>query len=175
LGPTYGQKKPSGTIVNISKWDFFIKIWFLSLSLSPAISLPLPSALSLSLLVSPATGRGCGRDRCQKNRLGLGVTTQPSPDIGRRSSRRKMAIFARNFAGSDLPPPAAISGDQGETLSKFRQKVSVFSKWARHRGDVRNFKGFVSDFGKIRGGCENCEIASTYKGVLKVNTPEGMR
>ncbi|KAI5317158.1 hypothetical protein L3X38_036865 [Prunus dulcis] len=24
-----------------------------------------------------------------------------------------MAIFARNFAGSDLPPPAAISGDQG--------------------------------------------------------------
>ncbi|BBG96204.1 Leucine-rich repeat family protein [Prunus dulcis] len=31
----------------------------------------------------------------------------------------------------------------GETLPKFRQKVSVFSKWARHRGDVRNFKGFV--------------------------------
>ncbi|BBH01517.1 hypothetical protein Prudu_011804, partial [Prunus dulcis] len=55
-----------------------------------------------------------------------------------------MAIFARNFAGSDLPPPAAISGDQGinfgkcpilgETLPKFRQKVSVFSKWARYRG-----------------------------------------
>ncbi|KAI5347281.1 hypothetical protein L3X38_015160 [Prunus dulcis] len=40
----------------------------------------------------------------------------------------------------------------GETLPKFRQKVSVFSKWARHRGDVRNSKGFVSDFGKIRGG-----------------------
>ncbi|KAI5343444.1 hypothetical protein L3X38_011320 [Prunus dulcis] len=119
-----------------------------------------------------------------------------------------MAIFARNFAGSDLPPPAAISGDQGraivsdptvrsepnlqdecpipyrthrnfrigvwrswspwarltrveilgnvqfigETLPKFRQKVSVFSKWAWHRGDVRNSKGFVSGFGKIRGG-----------------------
>ncbi|BBG96911.1 hypothetical protein Prudu_005870 [Prunus dulcis] len=39
----------------------------------------------------------------------------------------------------------------GETLPKFRQKVSVFSKWARHRGDVRNSKGFVSDFGKSRG------------------------
>ncbi|BBH05863.1 hypothetical protein Prudu_017372, partial [Prunus dulcis] len=39
-----------------------------------------------------------------------------------------------------------------ETLPKFRQKVSVFSKWARHWGDVRNSKGFVSDFGKIRGG-----------------------
>ncbi|KAI5324091.1 hypothetical protein L3X38_033164 [Prunus dulcis] len=26
-----------------------------------------------------------------------------------------MAIFARNFASSDLPPPAAISGDQGLT------------------------------------------------------------
>ncbi|BBG93505.1 hypothetical protein Prudu_001537 [Prunus dulcis] len=24
--------------------------------------------------------------------------------------------------------------------------------WARHRGDVRNSKGFVSDYGKIRGG-----------------------
>ncbi|BBN67704.1 AP2/B3-like transcriptional factor family protein, partial [Prunus dulcis] len=40
----------------------------------------------------------------------------------------------------------------GETLPKFRQKVSVFSKWARHRGDVRNSKGFVPGFGKIRGG-----------------------
>ncbi|BBN67802.1 hypothetical protein Prudu_191S000200 [Prunus dulcis] len=40
----------------------------------------------------------------------------------------------------------------GETLPKFRQKVSVFSKWARHRGDVRNSKGFVPDFGKIWGG-----------------------
>ncbi|BBH07157.1 Ribosomal RNA processing Brix domain protein, partial [Prunus dulcis] len=58
----------------------------------------------------------CGRDWCQKNRLGLGVMTQPSPDIGRRSSRRKMAIFAWNFAGSDLPPPAAISGDQDRAI-----------------------------------------------------------
>ncbi|KAI5334388.1 hypothetical protein L3X38_024521 [Prunus dulcis] len=40
----------------------------------------------------------------------------------------------------------------GETLPKFRQKVSAFSKRARHRGDVRNSKGFVSGFGKIRGG-----------------------
>ncbi|BBG93665.1 Leucine-rich repeat family protein [Prunus dulcis] len=40
----------------------------------------------------------------------------------------------------------------GETLPKFRQKVSVFSKWAWHRGDVRNSKGFVSGFGKIWGG-----------------------
>ncbi|KAI5344552.1 hypothetical protein L3X38_012429 [Prunus dulcis] len=39
-----------------------------------------------------------------------------------------------------------------ETLPKFRQKVPVFSEWARHRGDVRNSKGFVSDYGKIRGG-----------------------
>ncbi|BBG97399.1 Leucine-rich repeat family protein, partial [Prunus dulcis] len=39
-----------------------------------------------------------------------------------------------------------------ETLPKFRQKVSVFSKWARHRGDVGNFKGFVPSFGNIRGG-----------------------
>ncbi|KAI5350928.1 hypothetical protein L3X38_003819 [Prunus dulcis] len=45
------------------------------------------------------------------------------------------------------------SGSQpGETLPKFRQKVSAFSKWARHRGDVRNSKGFVSGFGKIQGG-----------------------
>ncbi|BBG93386.1 Ankyrin repeat family protein, partial [Prunus dulcis] len=38
------------------------------------------------------------------------------PEIGRRSSRRKTAIFAEcrpNFAAADLPPPAAISGDQG--------------------------------------------------------------
>ncbi|KAI5348021.1 hypothetical protein L3X38_000908 [Prunus dulcis] len=27
-----------------------------------------------------------------------------------------MAIFARNFAGSDLPPPAAISGDQDRAI-----------------------------------------------------------
>ena len=40
----------------------------------------------------------------------------------------------------------------GETLPKFRQEVSVFSKWAWHRGDVRNSKGFVSGFEKIRGG-----------------------
>ncbi|BBG99531.1 Leucine-rich repeat family protein [Prunus dulcis] len=40
----------------------------------------------------------------------------------------------------------------GETLPKFRQKVSVFSKWARHRGDVRNFKGFVPGFGKFGAG-----------------------
>ncbi|BBN67476.1 hypothetical protein Prudu_89S000300 [Prunus dulcis] len=40
----------------------------------------------------------------------------------------------------------------GETLPNFRQKVPVFSEWARHRGDVRNSKGFVSDYGKIRGG-----------------------
>ena len=40
----------------------------------------------------------------------------------------------------------------GETLPKFRQKVPVFNEWARHRGDVRNSKGFVSGFGKIRGG-----------------------
>ncbi|BBH05247.1 organic cation/carnitine transporter 3, partial [Prunus dulcis] len=58
----------------------------------------------------------CGRDRCQKDRLGLGVTTQPSPEIGRRSSRRKMVIFARNFACSDLPPPAAISGDPDRAI-----------------------------------------------------------
>ncbi|BBN70194.1 Leucine-rich repeat protein kinase family protein, partial [Prunus dulcis] len=40
----------------------------------------------------------------------------------------------------------------GETLPKFRQKVPVFSERVRHRGDVRNSKGFVSDCGKIRGG-----------------------
>ncbi|BBH01215.1 Ankyrin repeat family protein [Prunus dulcis] len=39
----------------------------------------------------------------------------------------------------------------GETLPKFRQKVSVFSKWARHRGDVRNSKGFATGFGKNSG------------------------
>ncbi|BBG99626.1 hypothetical protein Prudu_009377, partial [Prunus dulcis] len=37
----------------------------------------------------------------------------------------------------------------GETLPKFRQKVSVFSKWARHRGDVGNSTGFASGFGKF--------------------------
>ncbi|BBN68064.1 Leucine-rich repeat family protein, partial [Prunus dulcis] len=164
----------------------------------------------------PATGRGCGRDRCQKNRLGLGVTTQPSPDIGRRSSRRKWR-FSPGTSPAPIsllrPPFLAIKGTKesrmsvwsairttlstspdldslrvppsesrtwrrlsgvstgpirgvgctgveilgnvqfiGETLPKFRQKVSVFSKWARHRGDVRNFKGFVPGFGKIRGG-----------------------
>ncbi|BBN68291.1 recA DNA recombination family protein [Prunus dulcis] len=39
-----------------------------------------------------------------------------------------------------------------ETLPNFRRKVPVFSEWARHRDDVRNSKGSVSDFGKIRGG-----------------------
>ncbi|BBN68222.1 hypothetical protein Prudu_338S000200 [Prunus dulcis] len=34
-------------------------------------------------------------------------------------------------------------GDSAEISAK----VSVFSKRARHRGDVRNSKGFVSDFG----------------------------
>ncbi|BBG98595.1 Leucine-rich receptor-like protein kinase family protein [Prunus dulcis] len=37
----------------------------------------------------------------------------------------------------------------GETLPKFRQKVSVFSKWARHRGDVGISKGVVSGLGKF--------------------------
>ncbi|KAI5325552.1 hypothetical protein L3X38_034626 [Prunus dulcis] len=60
--------------------------------------------------------------------------------------------FNPKFKELDLPPPAAISGDQGETLPNFRRKVPVFSEWARHRGDVRNSKGSVSDFGKIRGG-----------------------
>ncbi|BBN67241.1 organic cation/carnitine transporter 3 [Prunus dulcis] len=47
-------------------------------------------------------------------RTGSASASRPSPPRDRRrSSRRKMAIFARNFAGSDLPPPAAISGDQG--------------------------------------------------------------
>ncbi|BBG93450.1 LRR and NB-ARC domains-containing disease resistance protein [Prunus dulcis] len=32
-----------------------------------------------------------------------------------------------------------------ETLPKFRQKVSVFSKWARHRGDV----GILQDLSRI--------------------------
>ncbi|BBN70478.1 LRR and NB-ARC domains-containing disease resistance protein [Prunus dulcis] len=40
----------------------------------------------------------------------------------------------------------------GETLRKFRQKVSVFSKWARHRGDVGNFHRIRLGFRKIRGG-----------------------
>ena len=40
----------------------------------------------------------------------------------------------------------------GETLPKFRQGVSIFSKWVWHRSDVRNSKGFVSGFEKIRGG-----------------------
>ncbi|BBN70015.1 Putative disease resistance TIR-NBS-LRR class protein [Prunus dulcis] len=40
----------------------------------------------------------------------------------------------------------------GETLPKFRQKVSVFSKWARHQGDVGNSIGFTSGFGKFRVG-----------------------
>ncbi|BBH01577.1 Leucine-rich repeat family protein [Prunus dulcis] len=40
----------------------------------------------------------------------------------------------------------------GETLPNFSAESPVFSEWARHRGDVRNSKGFVSDYGKIRGG-----------------------
>ena len=40
----------------------------------------------------------------------------------------------------------------GETLPKFRQEVSTFSKWAWHRGDVRNAKGFASGFEKFRAG-----------------------
>ncbi|KAI5337117.1 hypothetical protein L3X38_016386 [Prunus dulcis] len=40
----------------------------------------------------------------------------------------------------------------GETLPKFRQKVSVFSKWARHLGDVRNFHKIRLGFPKIQGG-----------------------
>ncbi|BBG93458.1 hypothetical protein Prudu_001470 [Prunus dulcis] len=40
----------------------------------------------------------------------------------------------------------------GETLPKFRQKVSVFIKWARHRGDVGKSTGSASFFWEIRGG-----------------------
>ncbi|BBN67684.1 Ribosomal RNA processing Brix domain protein, partial [Prunus dulcis] len=85
----------------------------------------------------------CGRDRCQKDRLGLGVTTQPSPDIGRRSSRRKMAIFARNFAGSDLPPPAAISGDQDRTIVSnptVRSEPNLQDKCPKSYSTHRNFR-----------------------------------
>ncbi|BBH00206.1 cyclic nucleotide gated channel 1 [Prunus dulcis] len=39
-------------------------------------------------------------------------------------------------------------GDSAE----ISQKVPVFSERVRHRGDVRNSKGFVSDYEKIRGG-----------------------
>ncbi|KAI5339064.1 hypothetical protein L3X38_018336 [Prunus dulcis] len=41
--------------------------------------------------------------------------TQPSSDIGRRSSRRKRQ-FLPIFASYDLPPPVAIYGDQGPIL-----------------------------------------------------------
>ncbi|KAL6296567.1 hypothetical protein ACE6H2_004709 [Prunus campanulata] len=51
----------------------------------------------------------------------------------------------------------------GETLPKFRQKVSgpfsflnkggsIFSKWARHRCDVRISTGFVSSFEEFGAG-----------------------
>ncbi|BBH07299.1 pyrimidine 2 [Prunus dulcis] len=89
-----------------------------------------------------------------------------------------MVIFARNFAGSDLPPPAAISGDQGINFGKcpiyrgdsaeISAEVSVFSKWARHRGDVRNFKGFVPGFGKIRGGCKYFGIEPVTRETLSI-------
>ncbi|BBH02096.1 GTP1/OBG family protein [Prunus dulcis] len=55
----------------------------------------------------------------------------------------------------------------GEILPNFRQKVPVFSEWARHRGDVRNSKGFVSDYGKIRGGSFHIFITEIMENIMK--------
>ncbi|KAI5342786.1 hypothetical protein L3X38_010662 [Prunus dulcis] len=49
----------------------------------------------------------------------------------------------------------------------------VFSEWARHRGDVRNSKGFVSDYGKIRGGsfqrgCQFLEKIPDLSGIPNI-------
>ncbi|KAI5348521.1 hypothetical protein L3X38_001408 [Prunus dulcis] len=77
----------------------------------------------------------------------------------------------------DFPSPfpatsATVVIDLGETLPKFRQKVSVFSKWARHRVDVRNSKGFVSDLEEIRGGSFQCDIVRFGPGYI-LTSPHG--
>ncbi|BBN69419.1 Putative disease resistance TIR-NBS-LRR class protein [Prunus dulcis] len=58
-------------------------------------------------------------------------------------------------SGPGIGVMSGIPKDSSRVLGKFgagpfsRQKVSAFSKWARHRGDVRNSKGFVSGLGKF--------------------------
>ncbi|BBH07281.1 Ribosomal RNA processing Brix domain protein, partial [Prunus dulcis] len=155
--------KPSGTTVNISKWDFFIKnlVFSLSLSLSPAISLSPVGPLSLSPRISGHRPR-LRSDRCQKNRLGLASRPSPPPTSAAAPAAGKWRFSPGTSPApiSLLRPPflaikVEILGNVqfiGETLPKFRQKVSVFSKWARHRGDVRNFKGFRPGFWKNSGG-----------------------
>ncbi|BBN69259.1 xyloglucan xylosyltransferase 5, partial [Prunus dulcis] len=111
------------------------------------------------------------------NRLGLGVTTQPSPDIGRRSSRRKMAIFARmspELRRLRSPPPAAISGDQGTsqdfgfTTSTTKWKSGL--TWRRLSGvETDPIRGVGINFGKCpiyRG--DSAEISAESLGILCV-------
>ncbi|BBH02395.1 AP2/B3-like transcriptional factor family protein, partial [Prunus dulcis] len=81
--------------------------------------------------------------------------------------------FNPKFKELDLPPPATDSTSKvsrgvgypalrqtpyvalvvpAETLPNFRQKVPVFSEWARHRGDVRNPKDSSRNMEKFGAG-----------------------
>ncbi|KAI5332208.1 hypothetical protein L3X38_022337 [Prunus dulcis] len=68
------------------------------------ISTILLRRIFLSLFETPATGHGCGSDRCQKDQLGLGVTTRPFPDIGRR---KKMTFGRFSFELRWLRSPSS--------------------------------------------------------------------
>ncbi|CAL9010417.1 unnamed protein product [Prunus brigantina] len=76
----------------------------------------MPSSLSLA---TPATGLGCGRDRCQNDRLSPG----PSPTSAAAAvagNCRFLAGFRSIFAGFVRRRPATISDDPG--IKEFRRR-----------------------------------------------------
>ncbi|CAL8076405.1 unnamed protein product [Prunus armeniaca] len=116
--------KLSGIIVNILKWDFWLKDGIapvsLTLSLSPArVS---PSGFRDSHCGRPRFGRPCSRPATKVDGAGTKMTGPPSSSYPSQVSpsaveispenRREKLGFARNFAGFVLRRPAAIFGDQ---------------------------------------------------------------
>ncbi|BBN67629.1 ubiquitin-specific protease 5 [Prunus dulcis] len=97
-------------------------------------------------LVVPAYGEIC--DMMCRSRVAYVIRRVDRPHTWRWLYRRE------NYVWLDPSRRVEILGNVqfiGEIMPKFRQKVSVFSKWARHRGDVRNSKGFATGFGKNSG------------------------
>ncbi|CAL8125139.1 unnamed protein product [Prunus armeniaca] len=129
--------KLSGIIVNILKWDFWLKDRIapvsLTLSLSRA-SLPLSSGFRDSHRGRPRFGRPFAHPATKVDGAGTEMTGPPSSSYPGQvpppaavispENEEKSSGFDRKFAGFVLRRPAAIFGDQGETLPKFWQKVS---------------------------------------------------
>ncbi|CAL2240952.1 unnamed protein product [Prunus armeniaca] len=116
--------KLSGIIVNILKWDFWLKDGIApvshTLSLSPPARLSLLSRDDWNS--RPRFGRPCSRPATKVDGAGTKMTGPPSSSYPSQVSpsaveispenRREKLGFARNFAGFVLRRPAAIFGDQ---------------------------------------------------------------